>query len=165
MGEYCREQRMQESRAIAYNGGGCRQLNHFIDNKTCVQKMSVRGTNTMSSLTTGTANKHVKSLAEQAQAAKDGFGDRTFVVNNTALTAPIDANAHDFTEASAIKSDRKVIVANVDIYRYNKTDRTQEGLKKGKDVLLAIDNVSTPCEIGAYKTGNDEIKIDHFKMV
>lgn len=32
MAEYGREQSKQESRAIAYNGGGCRQLKEFVDN-------------------------------------------------------------------------------------------------------------------------------------
>jgi hypothetical protein len=142
------------------------ELTHVVQRKVAtVQRMKVQGANTLSEVSSPTKTKHVVALANQATQAEANYGDSTFVTSDQALTAPVNANTYNFTEPTGTKSGRKDIQANVVIYQYNKTGNPPGGLAKNQPVTLAINGVSTLCEIGVVKGGDDKLKITHFKKV
>lgn len=122
------------------------------------QQMKIRNTDKASEISNATRNKHVVATGEQEATAKAAYSSSTFVTSSALLTNAIDSNDHNFTEDADKPSGRKDIDADVVIYQWNKKD----GVGIGNDVEKTIDGVSTSCEIGAKKGGDDKIKITHF---
>jgi hypothetical protein len=128
-----------------------------------LQRMSIRGVDTASSVSGTTRTKHVVAAADQAARAAAEFGSTTFVTSEAVLTDAVDADDHDFTEAAAAKSARFDLAATVEVSRYDKTEPPPAGFARGKPVSKTIDDADTACEIGVVKTGADAISITHFK--
>ncbi len=127
--------------------------------------MKIQGTDKASEVNSATSTKHVVAETDQERKAKENYGDSTFVLSSSVLTEAVDANTHDFTDAPGVKSDRKDIQAMVVIYLYTKTGDPPSGFGKNQPVKLAINGVSTLCEIGVIKSGDDKLKITHFKKL
>ena len=125
--------------------------------------MAIRGTKTTPVVAPETRTKHVAPVSAQAAAAEAGYGHRTFVTDEKVLVDAVNANGHDFPEADGVPSARVDINADVPIYQYEKTNPPPAGFAKGQPVTKTIDGVKTTCEIGVTKTGDDRIKIMHFK--
>src|SRR5262249_30441299 len=64
-------------------------------------RMSVRTAPTPAIVSGETRTKHVVAEADQEAEAKAGYGSRTFVTTEKALTDVIDADPFDFSEASS----------------------------------------------------------------
>ena len=126
-----------------------------------LQRMSIRNTPTVSTLSAATQSKHVEPAATQQARADSEYGSRTFVTQAADITAVVDANTHNFTEANGTKSARFDFNANVPISVYMKTP---PNLGAGQPSVQTINNVVTNCEIGVVKTGTDQIQVTHFKM-
>jgi hypothetical protein len=130
-----------------------------------IQRMAVRSVKTPSIVSKATHDKHVVAEADQEAEAKAGYGSRTFVTSDGTLTAIVDADPFDFTEPAGRASARKDIQADVVITQFSKKGDPPASFAKGNDVTKTIDKVSTKCEIGAEKSGDDKIKITHFKKL
>ncbi|HAX90316.1 MAG TPA: hypothetical protein DCY91_29780 [Cyanobacteria bacterium UBA11370] len=142
------------------------ELTHVVQQKgEVVQRMKVRGVDKPSEVSSPTRTKHVVALSNQAATAQANYGDSTFVVSEDVLTNAVNANNYDFPEQSGVKSARQDIQANVVIYQYTKTEAPPGGFAKTKPVTLTINGVSTLCEIGVIKGGDDVLKITHFKKL
>ena len=128
-----------------------------------LQLMKVDGVDTGSTVSGTTMNKHVKATGAQQAAATANFGSSTFVADAALLTTPVDADGHDFPSSTS-RSARKDINANVVIYQWTKdAEPGTPGFGAGGAVSRSINGVSTYCEIGAVKTGTNDISITHFK--
>lgn len=127
-----------------------------------VQRMKVRNAPKASTLSGPTAAKHVEAnAATQAARAEAEYGSRTFVTNASLITNAVDADGHNFTEASNVASDRYDFNATVKVSVYMKTP---PNFGAGQPVVKTIDNEDKPCEIGVQKKGDDTIKVTHFKL-
>jgi uncharacterized protein DUF4157 len=134
-----------------------------ISTKSFTQLMKIRGTDEKSYIASETKSKHVVATGGQQAKADELFGDSTFVTTEAELTQPVDADAHDFTEAKSTPSARHAMTANVVIDQWNKTIRNSGGLARKQPAGQVLNATSTACEIGVTKTGDDRLKIDHFK--
>jgi hypothetical protein len=129
-----------------------------------IRRMSVDGVAKVSTVSGTTSAKHVKAEAGQAADAAAGYGSRTYVTSEATLIAAVDANGHNFAPGPG-RSARVDINASVPIYQYDKTNAPPAGLAAGQPVARSINGVATNCEIGAVKTGANEVSITHFKKV
>lgn len=128
-----------------------------------LQRMAIRGTKTRPFVASETKEKHIEAPAAQAAKAEAGYGHRTFVTAESVLIDAVDAYDHDFGEPNRVASARLDINAELPIYQFDKTEPPPDGFKKGKPVKKTIDGAKTKCEIGVIKTGDDRLKIMHFK--
>jgi hypothetical protein len=125
------------------------------------QRMTIRTHAAASNLSIDTATKHVEPAATQAGRAAAEYGSRTFVTDAANITAVVDLDNHNFTEAANSRSARRDFNAMVPISVYMKTP---PDLGAGHPVNQTVNNAATDCEIGAVKTGADQIQVTHFKM-
>jgi hypothetical protein len=128
-----------------------------------MQMMTVRTGAKAATVSGETSRKHVMAASGQEAAAREGFGSRTFVSDGSLLTAKVDAHDHNFTEEARVASGRFDFDADVVITQWDKTEAPPGGLAKDKPVAKTIDGVSTSCEIGVTKGGDDALKVTHFK--
>lgn len=107
-----------------------------------------------------TLEKHVVAIGDQSAKAVAAYTNMTFVTSKSDLTTPVDSDGHDFTEGVGVASTAThYINADVKIYQWNKT----EGEGETKPSEKTIDGESKSCEIGVRKTGDNKIRITHFK--
>ena len=135
--------------------------------KEVVQQMRVRGAAAVppSQVKGVTHNKHVVAGAiPQAAAATANYGDTTFVAADNLLTAPVDADNHNFLQANLVRSPRLDINANVVIDQWDKPGGAI-GMAPSTPAEQTIFATATLCEIGVVKTGADRISIEHFKKL
>ena len=134
-----------------------------------LQRMSIRGTDKDSVVSTATHNKHVvPDTATHEALATAGYGPRTFITADSVLTDAVDANDHDFDVPAATRSGRFNFNADLPVYQFEKTEARPDGWAEGKPVDQTHDGEDTSCEIGVVKPGRsgavEKIEVTHFKM-
>jgi hypothetical protein len=126
-----------------------------------VQRMTKRGGVAASVMQADKIAKHVVATAGQQAHANATFGNVTMVTNAAAVTGVVDADAHNFIEAPAVRSDRHDIQANVaGVSVYEKSPHFPG---EGSPSACTVNNQNTLCEIGVVKKGDDTVSVTHFQ--
>jgi hypothetical protein len=134
-----------------------------------LQRMSIRGTEQGSVVSTAAHNKHVVADTTTHEAlAAAGYGPRTFITGDDVLTGAVDDNDHDFDVPAATRSDRFNFNADLPIYQFEKTEPRPAGWAAGQPVAQTHDGEEASCEIGVVKPGSgggaERIEVTHFKL-